>query len=88
MGPMTHLTTTRALGSPALAGILPDLPVLIGWRWGAEQTHGTFGLLVAIALTAMTRQNYVMGWAMHVALDSISHADGGATGKGPKVWLP
>lgn len=95
MGPLTHASTTRAVGAPLAAGLWLDLPVVAaklarGPRarafcyWLAEQTHGAPGA----ALAALLGPRWLAGWGLHVALDTISHTDGGATGKTFKVWAP
>jgi hypothetical protein len=41
-----------------------------------------------LALSLLLGRDWLIGWALHVALDTISHDDGGATGKGSVIWLP
>lgn len=85
MGPLAHTAAAMATGAPWWWGVLPDVPVALGWRKGAEWTHGwPLGIVAALA-----GPRHFTGWAVHVALDSVSHrGDDGAIGRGPKVWLP
>jgi hypothetical protein len=54
-----------------------------------EWTHGTPDLLAALAAALLLRRRLILaGWALHVALDTLSHEDGGATGKTQTWWLP
>lgn len=66
-----------------------DLPMLLPCSKETKRkwmvlTHGTPGLVVSACLG----HKWVVGWCAHIALDTISHADGGATGKGGTIWLP
>ncbi len=64
-----------------------DLPMILPKgereRW-MEYTHGVPGL----ALSLFLGRRWVVGWCAHIALDTLSHSDGGATGKSRMVWLP
>lgn len=87
MGPLAHAVATKVLvdQSPGW-GLWPDIPVVFRWRYGAELTHGWPGGLAAFVLGG---RRALMSWAVHVALDSVSHEPGeGAWGKGPRLWLP
>lgn len=54
-----------------------------------EWTHGTPGLVAAAGGALLLRRRVILaGWALHVALDTLSHGDGGATGKTRTWWLP
>lgn len=81
---MTHAVTTRALGAPTIAGTWPDAARVVGRR-AAEWSHGLPGLLVACCFG----RRAVAAWALHVALDTLSHDPGeGAAGQRKWVWLP
>jgi len=54
-----------------------------------EWTHGTPGLALAVtAALLLRRRALVTAWMAHIALDTLSHADGGATGKTRPWRLP
>ena len=87
MGPVAHTLAARACGAPWWWGMLPDIPVVLArWdsRWFkvAEATHGWPLGFLAFALGP----RHLRGWAVHVALDSVSHR--GGVGRGRRVWLP
>lgn len=95
MGPLTHLATGKLVNAPALSNVWMDAPHLlrladprlapVGQRL-ADLTHGWPGLVAAVALWG---RRGAAGWALHVALDTISHDDGkGSHGRLGKVWLP
>ena len=100
MGPFSHALINKKLGVSVAAALLVDAPYAVslltpkGSRaqqqllYLAEQAHGASGALVA----ALCGPSVFLGWAVHVALDTISHPDGGATCKsaehGRFVWLP
>jgi hypothetical protein len=95
VGPLAHVATGKAVKAPALASVWMDAPHLLrvvnpelaplGQRV-ANATHGWPGLLAAAAIWG---SRGVAGWALHVALDTISHDEGmGSHGRLRKVWLP
>lgn len=85
MGPLTHAASSRLAGGSVPVGVLLDLPNVIGWKRGMEHSHGVTGLALAALLAG---RRGVVSWCVHVALDTISHRDGGATGRQGHVWLP
>lgn len=90
MGPLSHTLAAKAVGAPWWWGVLPDIPVVLArkdprWFKVAEAMHGWPLGLLACALGP----EHLRGWAVHVALDSVSHrGDAGAIGRGPRLWLP
>ena len=86
MGPLSHALASKIAGLPVAGGLWPDLPVVIRSRRVAELTHGLPGAVVAAAAGGVP---WLLAWALHVALDTISHQPGeGATGKRRWLWLP
>ncbi len=95
MGPVTHLATGRLVGAPPLANVWMDAPHALrvvdpeleelGQRV-ANLTHGWPGLVLAALVWG---RRGVAGWALHVALDTISHErHKGSHGRLAKVWMP
>lgn len=84
MGPLSHIIAARAVGASPVAALWMDLPVALGCRRGAEWTHGWPGGFAA----ALAGRRAFAAWCAHVALDTLSHDDGGATGKCQFGWLP
>lgn len=81
-GPITHAVTSRVLGLPVASGLWPDLGRT---RRTRELTHGLPGFLVAAALG----RRWLIGWCVHMAIDTLSHEKGeGAVGQRKWCWLP
>jgi len=82
VGPLTHAATTKLVGAPLLSGLWMDLAPT---RRTREWTHGVPGLVLSASLGLP----WVTGWALHVALDTLSHEPGeGAAGQRNWGWLP
>ena len=100
MGPVSHAFINRRLGVSVVAALVVDVPYALSrltprgskaegkLLYLAEQAHGATGALLA----ALCGPSVFLGWSVHVALDTISHPDGGATCKsaeqGRHVWCP
>lgn len=82
-GPLTHSVVTLLVCRNPVAGLWMDA---VPTRRGREWSHGLPGLALAVAIGG---KRWALAWALHVAVDTMTHAPGeGAAGQRKWFWTP